>query len=287
MANLKDFAYWINERHKIYLKKSQGMNPPWTEDPILREYKFTNVFRQLDFVTRRMNQLIDFPSYSSNPEPYMDYVFDVIVFRMFNHPETYIHWIYNDRNMTKFRKALKLAKKNGNQIFTGAYIITNNGKKDDKIDLVIDALKKIKPRVGELIIHGDTTLQGMHEIVMTFPMCGPFVAYEIITDFRHTLFSHASDIYTWANAGPGAFRGLNRIHGRELKKRISQKQACEEMHWLMEKMNYYKEWWVPDLEMRDIEHSLCEFDKYMRVKNKEGRPRSKYDYSKYKTTSET
>jgi hypothetical protein len=28
--------------------------------------------------------------------------------------------------------------------------------------------------------------------------------------------------------------------------------------------------------MREIEHSLCEFDKYMRVKRGEGRPRSKY-----------
>jgi hypothetical protein len=28
--------------------------------------------------------------------------------------------------------------------------------------------------------------------------------------------------------------------------------------------------------MRDIEHSLCETDKYLRVKNGEGRPRAKY-----------
>jgi len=28
--------------------------------------------------------------------------------------------------------------------------------------------------------------------------------------------------------------------------------------------------------MRDIEHSLCEFDKYERVRNGEGVPRGKY-----------
>ena len=33
---------------------------------------------------------------------------------------------------------------------------------------------------------------------------------------------------------------------------------------------------VPDLEMRDIEHSLCEFDKYERVRLGEGKPRSLY-----------
>ena len=33
---------------------------------------------------------------------------------------------------------------------------------------------------------------------------------------------------------------------------------------------------VPSLEMRDIEHTLCEFDKYERVRNGEGKPRSIY-----------
>jgi hypothetical protein len=32
----------------------------------------------------------------------------------------------------------------------------------------------------------------------------------------------------------------------------------------------------PKLEMRDIEHSLCEFDKYERVRNGEGAPRGRY-----------
>ena len=29
-----------------------------------------------------------------------------------------------------------------------------------------------------------------------------------------------------------------------------------------------------DIDMRCIEHSLCEFDKYWRVRNKQGKPRS-------------
>jgi len=33
--------------------------------------------------------------------------------------------------------------------------------------------------------------------------------------------------------------------------------------------------------MREIEHSLCEFDKYERTRLGEGRPRAKYNYSKY------
>jgi hypothetical protein len=44
--------------------------------------------------------------------------------------------------------------------------------------------------------------------------------------------------------------------------------------------------YVPMLEMRDIEHSLCEFDKYERVRLGQGRPRSKYTYKAPSLTEE-
>ena len=40
----------------------------------------------------------------------------------------------------------------------------------------------------------------------------------------------------------------------------------------------YLAYWIDGLEMRDIEHCLCEYDKYERVRLGEGRPRAKYKY---------
>jgi len=110
-------------------------------------------------------------------------------------------------------------------------------------------------------------------------MCGDFVAYEIVSDLRWTpLLSKASDILTWANPGPGATRGLNRIHGRPLKAKPAKSQLIREMRALLKESqqpgrlaNHMR-----PLEARDIEHALCELDKYLRVKNREGRPRSHY-----------
>jgi hypothetical protein len=48
------------------------------------------------------------------------------------------------------------------------------------------------------------------------------------------------------------------------------------MYYLQEKFNRFRQDWMPSVEMRDIEHSLCEFDKYERVRLGEGRPRMKY-----------
>jgi hypothetical protein len=39
-------SYWnfAAKRHSIYEKRLREEEPPWTEDPILQEYKFTDVF---------------------------------------------------------------------------------------------------------------------------------------------------------------------------------------------------------------------------------------------------
>ena len=44
------FAF-ANERHMIYRRREAGESPPWTADPILCNYRFTNVYRELDRVT--------------------------------------------------------------------------------------------------------------------------------------------------------------------------------------------------------------------------------------------
>jgi hypothetical protein len=118
------------------------------------------------------------------------------------------------------------------------------------------------------------------------------MAYEVVTDLRHTRYlNEAPDIYSWANAGPGAIRGLNRLHGRDLGAKPKPEATNQEMFRLMLELNDWDEpgfnqtFGEPDdanprFEMRDIEHCLCEHDKYQRVMLGEGKMRSKYDWRK-------
>ena len=87
---------------------------------------------------------------------------------------------------------------------------------------------------------------------------------------------------TWANAGPGAVRGLNRIHDRDIKNSLTKKESNREMYNLLMISDRYLELHVPVLEMRDIEHCLCEFDKYERVRLGQGKPRSHYKLNRKK-----
>ena len=274
------FLYWINERHSIYLKRDAGEQWPWTNDPILQEYKFTNVFRQLDRVTKAWTSYYE----EHVDAPYTEIFRNLMVFRMFNWPLTYAAlggWRKRPLHPDKMKEGLHQRRATGEQIFTGAYIITNNGLRESKIDLVCDAIAAANTRAASLIlsIRKVNTLEHATQQLATLPMVGEFIAYELVTDLRHTTVLHtARDIMTWANPGPGARRGLNRIHGRPVKHRLNRYQAIEEMQQLLTLANQLVEKHVPELEMRDIEHSLCEFDKYMRVKLGEGRPRSKFTY---------
>jgi hypothetical protein len=144
---------------------------------------------------------------------------------------------------------------------------------------------------------GVDTLEEAHKYLTLLPYIGPFMAYEALTDLRHTCyFRQAEDIHSWANPGPGAFRGLRRLLNLPVEKRQDKsvpggkKAAIAMMRQLLRNANahlqlatprqmetyvvspvtfgkkYGKKGILPRLEMRDIEHSLCEFDKYERAR---------------------
>src|SRR5215813_2551463 len=55
IAQIKDpvqrlFAF-AQERYNIFLRRNAGEKPPWTKDPVLRDYRFCNVYREDDRVT--------------------------------------------------------------------------------------------------------------------------------------------------------------------------------------------------------------------------------------------
>jgi plasmid stabilization system protein ParE len=116
------------------------------------------------------------------------------------------------------------------------------------------------------------TLRAVFDELLQVRGIGSFIAYEIVSDLRHTrLLREARDINTWANVGPGAMRGLRRLDAS-----MTNARALPAMIELLGESRQYTAEWVPQMELRDIEHVLCEFDKFCRVKFGEGRPRSTY-----------
>tara|TARA_R110001592_G_scaffold16091_1_gene68927 strand:+ start:281 stop:1213 length:933 start_codon:yes stop_codon:yes gene_type:complete len=278
------FCYWQTERESIRVRKEEYKLPaPWTDDPILQEFKFCQVFREDDRTTRWFRNHIREPLVNS-----ADVILATIIFRWFNFIPTGRTLLENDLLVNwDGDKAIELIKAQP-QWITGSYIIkTPNGM--DKVTGVVDCINNIWEEKTWLIkklefdkSEGESSLEKAWLMLREYPYMGPFMAYEVITDLRHTyILDEADDIMTWANAGPGAMRGLNRLTGRPL-------DYCRRSHdWNTEMQDLYEiviRKLPPHIamrndrlyELRDIEGGLCEFDKYSRILKGEGRTRSIY-----------
>jgi len=285
---VKSFFYWIEERHRIYLKRVAGEPGPWTEDSILANYKFTNPFRENDRVTiwMRNNWTKPHESYEESVQ-----IFNCCFFRMFGTIEfAEEHGYVKDwyPKQTKQLAAHRLAA--GKPVFTGAYIITNMGLRKPKQEVVVDMFLTPLWQAREQLAAAAAkhSLEHLHNVLGTFTGWGGggFMAYEAVTDLNHTpVLRNATDRFTWANAGPGAKRGLNRLYERKLEKAIQPEQANNEMIELLEYAPHFldpRSFPIQDVDMRTIEHSLCEWDKYQRVLLEQGKPRSIYNYARAK-----
>jgi len=268
------FFRYINERHRIYLKRQEGEPFPWTEDKILQTYSFCNVFRELDKVTIWIRK--------NWREPYADHPnlpFAMSMARQINWPDTLeeigfpYYW-----NPERTKEIMQARMDRGEKVYTGAYMLTGTlggTKVQQTVDKILTPVYHNPP---EIIPH---SLKETWKNYLPYAGFSGFMSYEVVTDLRHTRhLENAEDVMTWANAGPGAKRGLNRIHGRSLKQAIKEDQLTQEMKSLLTNFNQNILFLLDkELEMREIEHCLCEFDKYERVRLGEGRPRSKYKYA--------
>ena len=274
-SSVDGFFYYINERHKIFIKRHLGDPFPWTDDEILQTYSFCNVFRELDKVTLWIRE--------NWREPYADHPnlpFAMAMARQINWPETLEELGFPEHWNPERIKAIMQGRMNRKEkVYTGAYMLTGTlggTKVEQTIDKILTPLYENPPPIHH------NSLQNTWAEYLPYAGFSGFMAYEVVTDLRHTKYlDKAEDIMTWANAGPGAKRGLNRIHGRPLEQSIKIDQLNKEMKDLLDISGEVADTLdpsVPDLEMREIEHCLCEYDKYERVRLGEGRPRAKFNY---------
>lgn len=282
--NIQRLFWWMAERHSIYLRRQAGEPWPWTDDPIFQTYKFTNAYRELDRGTVWLREHFIEP-YADHPELF----FNIALYRRHNWIDTAEELGYIENYNVEYYTALMNARRDrGDKVFTGAHMLCANIKDEDgfaspsKVTQIFgNTFRWLWERRRELEPKAGDTLEAAYDrFVSAVKGYGPFVSYEVITDLRHTRYlDQASDIMTWANPGPGAVRGIVRLMGQEVKDYKSYPKRGECIEAMKVLLNISPEClpdWMPALEIRDVEHALCEMDKYERVFNHEGRPRSKF-----------
>jgi hypothetical protein len=283
---------WVTEREAMRIRKDNGAPPPFSAAPILATYRFCNVRREDDRVTVWIRQNIR-ERFAGHEHLWLM----LCIARQINWPDTLKVLIddtelaawpdrsnFDPRNITH---VLNVRKDFGEKIYTGAYMIsapsTKGANKQQYIaETVIGALWRRRQSFGNIWIAlaGDSTrrvtpsLQRIHSWISESNGWGAFMAYQAVVDMRFTsILCDAPDVASWAAAGPGTLRGLNRLHGRPVDAALSQDRALREMRAIYQVVS--PETGVA-MDFSDVPNILCETDKYLRVKNGEGKPRALY-----------
>lgn len=276
------FLYYIRERYAVRVRRLSGAPRPWTEDPILHTYKFTNVKREWDAVSQWLLTHWYKP-HGDHPNAGAACAFA----RFFNHIPTLEAVGFPDGDpaawLERSRRLLLQRREHGAQIFTGAYIISAAGsdRGSTKIDTVIT--NYLLPVVRSPMLRGAQNggivyAMLLHDALHANPGWGHFMTQEVICDlmFTHVL-RRAPDRKTYGMAGPGALRGIARVCGLDRKKRIPPQAARDLMLHLYDKtlkrvpVDLRARWTV-----HDVEFNLCEFDKYERTLLNQSTPKQRY-----------
>lgn len=309
---INEFFTFMLNRELVRLRRNAGHpRPAWTADPILREYKFTNVKREHDRTTRLLKEeFYDKVEYDC-AERTSEVLLNAAIFRYFGTIEMAraLGWTSFPTDKSALRKHITDTAiqrfKDKETVFTGAYIIPNCGDSRPKHEVVADTLLGIYDVILNWNNNIPTSWQKICEGLNVVNGVGSFMAKEVVLDYLLATGT-PTDWTTWTPVGPGARRGAARVHSDTgaLVGPMGERQALEFIrtlwsyrteHWptyiLLDNQNNldllfdeepaddeHRGKWTKmvDLDLTDIQFQLCEFDKYMRAKLGEGRPKKKF-----------
>ena len=128
--NLDEYWYWIWERQNIWHKRViLEEEAPWTEDEILKTYKFTNAIRDLDrltiyYIENLLSNLKD------SDESKKSLILNTMIYRLFCRLDTweeigYIELSDWDTKWEEAKTRLRKRREDGHSIFTSAYYVND------------------------------------------------------------------------------------------------------------------------------------------------------------------
>ena len=250
----------------------------------MQTQRFCNIFREDDTVTRWVKEHVRDPLDNSP-----SLVQAVGIARWFNYIPTLEvlkeHSLFDKWDSRKAIEVLSPLRDRKVKIFTAAYLIASPKglKKLEGICKYIDDFVAQAPGIqSQIEDQSPRSLEESWGLIREVRGIGDFMSYEIVTDLRHTgLLNQAHDIDTWANPGPGAARGASRVLDLPREQWIEQrhKERLNEVMLGLLSLSRDAKYWQPKWppwEMRDAEHTLCEFDKYERCRLGEGKTRQKF-----------
>jgi hypothetical protein len=205
--------YWVRTREEIRVRRGRGDPPPWTSDPILAGHRFCNVRREDDRVTIWVREHVR-EAYPDHPLLWLM----LCLCRMVNWPDTLAElidagawpgdWSWSPEAVAR---VLDARRARGDKVYTGAYVVPGPHERGASKSTYVacTVVGDLWRRVDEFAAYWSSpvprTLEATHERICRSPGWGAFLAYQAVVDMRFApaLLVRASDVSSWAAAGPG------------------------------------------------------------------------------------
>jgi len=274
----------LKTREQIRLAKAAGAPWPWSDDDVLNRCKFTNVKREHDRTTAWLRA--NWTAKHSNADA-ATVLFNCGVFRVFGTvafaEET--GWTTDvsawDQSMERCNAVA--CWEAGIHAFTSAYnrirFNAERRKGDvgpplDVYDKVLSTLEGLRLAVNDIVAVPAGGRLSWRAVctrlrrVSGFGGSG-FMAKEVLLDAMGwpSMRRLVRDEGDWTPPGPGARRGLNRLHGRALNFDPPEARFVTEMRRLLRTLRSLDPEFCTSvaLDLHDVQFQLCEYDKYCRV----------------------
>lgn len=268
------YWYFASERQRAFEKRVAGEVRPWTDDPILQEFKFCNVFRAADRVSQYMIREVCYHDEDCSPE---DRLFQIVAFRTFSKIETWRsvrqylgHYpTLDDLGSGAFTKALEEARRQNGGLYTGAFILCatdafGQGLKHlNHVELFRHMF--LQEELGEELLKAGS-LREVYDLLHRFPLMGDFMSYQTTIDLNYSdLINFSENEFT--QAGPGALRGIKKAF-----ESLGDYTPTEVIQWMVEHQEEemtrlglpFNGLWGRPLHAIDCQGLFCETDKYCR-----------------------
>lgn len=266
---------WIVEREAIRKRKEQGLPKPWTNDRLLRDYRWCNVRRMDDRVSVAL--MANWYPLQGDPETQL---VAAVLARLINWPASLDDITGPQRfdisQLPRAREKLAHRASMGWKVFTGAYVVPGVPGRN-KVDSVCDLAELVASQASAILAG---SMAATWANLIKIDGLGSFLAGQMVADLAHlSVGQQWKDASTWAPLGPGSARGMNRLQGRPKDKAMSQAQFDVELPALIEVLKpRISEIWVDrKLQGMDVQNCGCEYDKTRRLMLGEGQVRSRYD----------
>ena len=272
-------SYWrfAAERLAIFYRRYSDPLGPWTCDPIIKTYRFTNAYRAADRVSQYLIREVQ--TRSDRPQTVRELFFRTLLFKIFNRIDTWealeerfgpLKW--DGIDLAKVDLTLGDLRSRGRKIYSAAYIMPSPalGHERKHSNHLVLLRQMMDDRIPERVQQAPS-LRSVYELILRYPGIGPFLAFQYTIDLNYSSLMHFEES-EFVVAGPGALDGISKCFAD-----TGGRSAEDVIYWMVDQQDAefsrlrldFPGLFGRRLQPIDCQNLFCEISKYARVAHPE------------------